>query len=324
MAKYTVPTTKELLDAGVHFGHQTRRWYPSMEQYIYAVKKNIHIIDLEQTEKLLKNACEFLYDTAAKGGKIIFVGTKRQAREIIEIEAKRCGAFYVSERWLGGTITNFDIIKKNMDKLVDLMRKREAGELDHYTKKERLLIDREIAKLQKAVGGVVGLKKVPDALFIVDAKRERTAVREAGIAKVKIVSLVDTNTDPRGIDYIIPGNDDAIKSIALILKTVADAVEEGYKEYAKKGEAKADNQVVEKKTKKVQDEAKVAEQVTVTYSESPVVADEILKEKTPELEELVESMEEVNEEELNEEVEKAKIVKPKAKRVNVTKKEIKK
>jgi small subunit ribosomal protein S2 len=234
MSKIKVPSTKELLDAGVHFGHQTRRWHPAMEQHIYAVKKNIHIIDLEQTEKKLKEACEFLYKTASEGGQIIFVGTKRQAREMVEIEAKRCGALYVTERWIGGTISNYAVVKKNMDKLVDYMRKRETGEFGMYTKKERLLIDREIEKLQRNVGGIVGLRSVPAALFIIDARREKTAIREGSSAGVKIAGLVDTNTNPEKIDYVVPGNDDAIKSVALVLKTVGDAIEAGYQEYDKK------------------------------------------------------------------------------------------
>lgn len=254
--KYKVPKIKGLLDAGVHFGHQTRRWHPAMEKYIYAVKKNIHIFDLEQTERLLNEACDYLYKVSSEGGQIVFVGTKKQAREIVQIEAKRCGAFYVSERWLGGTITNFSIIKKNMDKLVDYMRKREEGEFNHYTKKERLLIDREIERLEKSVGGLVGLSDKPAAIFAVDARRERTAVREANIADVKVVALVDTNTDPQDIDYVIPGNDDAIKSIALIIKAVADSVEAGYKEYAKKTKARAKADAKEKVKKAVKKAAK--------------------------------------------------------------------
>ncbi|HLC93815.1 MAG TPA: 30S ribosomal protein S2, partial [Patescibacteria group bacterium] len=218
MAKIKTPKIEELLDSGVHFGHQTKRWHPKMEPYIFSVRKNIHIIDLEQTEELLKNAGNFLYGKAANGEQIIFVGTKKQAREVVENEAKRCGALYVTERWIGGTLTNFRVIKKNIDKLVNLMKRRGEGELDKYTKKERLMIDREIEKLQRNIGGIIALRGSPGAVFVVDARRERTAIREAKRAGVPVVALVDTNSDPAGIDLVIPGNDDAIKSIAIILK----------------------------------------------------------------------------------------------------------
>ncbi len=262
MAKYNLPKPKDLLDAGVHFGHQVRRWHPSMEPYIYSVKKNLHIIDLEHTEKGLKEACEFLYNTAANGGQIIFVGTKKQAREIVEIEAKRSGALFVTERWLGGTITNFDVIKKKMKRLVDLTRKREQGELNHYTKKERLLIDREIEKLQNSVGGLVGMRSIPAALVVIDAKREKTAIKEAHNANSKIIGLVDTNTNPEKIDIVIPGNDDAIKSIAIIVKALADAVEAGYKEYAKKGASAGTEQTPEENVEE--------EGMKVSSTKSPV------------------------------------------------------
>ena len=251
MPKYKLPKIEDLLNAGVHFGHQVKRWDPNMEPYIYTVKKNIHIIDLEETERLLKEAADFLYKTARKGGKIIFVGTKKQAREIIQIEAKRSGSLYVNERWLGGTITNFSVIKKNnIDKLIELKRRRESGELAKYTKKERLMIDREIEKLERYVGGIESLNDLPVALFVVDARRERTAVREAISANIPVVVLIDTNTDPSDIDYIIPGNDDAIKSIAVIAKAVADAIEEGYQDYAKGMKEEESSSVKDKEDRK--------------------------------------------------------------------------
>lgn len=265
MSKYRMPKIEDLLDAGVHFGHQVRRWHPKMEPYIYTVKNKVHIIDLEQTEEMLKKACEFLYETAKNGGQIIFVGTKKQARDIIELEAKRCGAMYITERWLGGTMTNFRIIKKNIDKLVDLMKKREAGELNKYTKKERLMIDREIEKLQKYYGGIIPMRGTPAALFVVDTKREKTAVKEAGNSKVSVVALIDTNSDPTPIKYPIAGNDDAIKSVAIIIKAVAAAVEEGYKEYAvakeKEEKAIADAKVTAAVTPEVKPEVKVESKV---------------------------------------------------------------
>ena len=235
MSNYKLPKIEELLDAGVHFGHQVRRWNPEMEKYIYAARKGIHVIDLQKTHEELKKACEFLYETASKGGQIVFVGTKRQARDIIELEANRCGALHVTERWLGGTMTNYNVIKKNLQRYVDLQRQREAGELDKYTKKERLLIDREIAKLQRSIGGIVSLKGTPAAVFVVDGRREKTVIKEANMKDVPVVALLDTNSDPRNVDYVIAGNDDAIKSIATIVRVISDAVEEGYKEFAKNG-----------------------------------------------------------------------------------------
>ncbi len=232
MKDLKLPKIDDLFEAGVHFGHQVRRWHPAMAKYIFTSKNDIHIIDLEQTEKCLEKACIFLYETAKKGGKIIFVGTKRQSRDIIELEAKRCGANYVTERWIGGTISNFKVIKKNIDKLLFKIKGRDDGSfVAKYTKKERLLIDREIEKLQKNVGGLVTLTDVPQVVFVIDPKREKTAVHESIISKVPVVALVDTNADPRGISYLIPGNDDAIKSTAIIVKALADAVELGFKEF---------------------------------------------------------------------------------------------
>lgn len=245
--KYKTPKIEELIEAGVHFGHQIKSWNPNMMPYIYTTRKNIHVIDLEQTEALIEKAADFLYDTALKGGSIIFVGTKKQAREIIEIEAKRSGAMYVTERWLGGTITNFEVIRKNnIKKLIDLRKGREEGEFEMYTKKERLLIDREIEKLDIYVGGLTRLTRKPDALFVVDSKREKTAVREAKRAGIPVVALIDTNSDPRGIEYPIPGNDDAIKSIACVVKSLADAVEQGFKDYTE-GVKKAEKEGAEGK-----------------------------------------------------------------------------
>lgn len=270
--KYNLPKIEEMLDAGVHFGHQVRRWNPKMEKYIFAQRKGIHVIDLEQTHALLKQACEAMYDIASQGGQIIFVGTKKQAAEVVKNEATRCGAFYVNERWLGGTITNFDVIKKNIDKLVEYKRKKEAGELGHYTKKERLLIDREIEKLERNVGGIVGIHGNPSAVFVIDSKREHTAVKEARIAKIEVFSLTDTNSDPNLVDYIIPGNDDAIRSILLVTKAISDAVEAGYKYYAEnKNKVKKQE---ETSTKEKEEKESTASAISVTTSESPVATKE--------------------------------------------------
>jgi small subunit ribosomal protein S2 len=257
--KYKTPKIEELIEAGVHFGHQIKSWNPNMMPYIYTTRKNIHVIDLEQTEVLIEKAADFLYEVAAKGGSIVFVGTKKQAREIIEIEAKRSGAMFVTERWLGGTITNFEVIRKNnIKKLIDLRKGREEGEFEMYTKKERLLIDREIEKLDTYVGGLTRLTRKPDALFVVDAKREKTAVREANRTKIPVVALIDTNSDPAGINYPIPGNDDAIKSIACVVKGLADAVEQGYKDYAE-GVKEEEEKKEEEKKETGKEEVKKAE-----------------------------------------------------------------
>ncbi len=252
--KTKLPKVEELFEAGTHYGHQVRRWHPKMSKYIYSVQDNVHVINLEETEKLLAKAAEFLHEVATKGEQIIFVGTKRQARGIIEDTAKQCGALYVNERWLGGTMTNFKTIKKNVDKLLTHIRKKEAGEYNKYTKKERLLIDREIEKLQKIVGGLVNLNGVPSAVVVIDPRKEKTAVSESNKMGVPVVSLIDTNSDPTGIKYIIPGNDDALKSISLIMNTLANAVEEGYKDFEKiKDKIKADKAAADKK-KQAEDE----------------------------------------------------------------------
>lgn len=263
-----------MLDAGVHFGHQIRRWHPKMEPYIYTVAKDIHIIDLEQSEKMLKTACEVLFNAAKAGKKIVFVGTKKQSRDIVELEAKRCGAMYVRERWIGGTVTNFSNIKRNLDKLIKYIKDRDEGNFEGRTKKERLLIDREIEKMLAVYGGIISMRSNPDILFVIDPKREKTAVREAKNAGIPTVAIVDTNADPTVVDYAIPGNDDAIKSIALLVKAVADAVEEGYKEFGKSKEqdsetiAKDSKDVAEKEVKEAKEDAPV-----VTATESPVATD---------------------------------------------------
>ncbi|HBI35882.1 TPA: 30S ribosomal protein S2 [candidate division WWE3 bacterium] len=261
---------EDLIEAGVHFGHQIRRWHPKMEPYIYTVSKNIHIIDLEDTERLLKEACEFLNKMASEGKKIVFVGTKKQSKDIIKSEATRSGAMFVNERWIGGTITNFPTIKKNLDKLIKYIRGKETGEFDKYTKKERLLIDRETDKMNLVYGGILSLAETPDVLFVIDPKRERTAVKESQNAGIPVVAIVDTNADPTGIDYIIPGNDDAIKSVALLVRAIADAVEEGYKDFDKKG---ADQS--KKDAKKAEPVSEDKDDMVVTTTESPVVTAEV-------------------------------------------------
>mgnify|MGYP006294684567 FL=1 len=261
--KIKVPTIEELFDAGVHLGHQVRRWHPNAEPFIYEARENIHVINLEKTHEMLKEAAEFLYETAKEGEQIIFVGTKRQISELLEKEAEHSGALFVNQRWLGGTLTNFHVVNKNIDKLIRMRKKRAEGEYEMYTKKEQLLLDREIKKLEDSVGGLVGIKGLPGAVVVIDALREKTAVREAKRKDIPVVALLDTDTDPTGIDYPIPGNDDAIKSTSLILKTLSNAVEEGYEAFEKskkaseeKAEKEAKKKSPDKKDKKDKTEAK--------------------------------------------------------------------
>ena len=215
---------KLLLEAGVHFGHQTNKWNPKMKPYIFGARNGIYIIDLQQTVGLFQTAYQFIVDTVAGGGEILFVGTKKQAQESVHDESERCSMPYVHQRWLGGMLTNFAQMQKRVYKLKDLKAKRESGELKKYTKREQLLIDREIAQLEKFLGGVADMGKLPDALLVVDTHREEVAVREANKMGIPVVGMVDTNGDPARVDYIIPVNDDAVKSIELVVKAVASAI----------------------------------------------------------------------------------------------------
>lgn|GEM_PF-406055 len=228
--RFDLPSLPELLEAGVHFGHQSRRWHPLSGEFIFTKKNGIHIIDLEKTLRGLHEACLFLYQVAKDGGPIIFVGTKRQAREIVTAAAKDCGAFYVTERWLGGALTNFGEIEKNLVKLRNLRRDLEEGKYAKYTKREQSQLRQKLGKLEKLVGGIENLKERPAALFVVDIKREKTAVKEAEIISVPVVAIVDTNSDPSQITYPIPGNDDAIRSLKLLVSEVSKAVKKGYQE----------------------------------------------------------------------------------------------
>lgn len=241
-------TLKDLLEAGCHFGHQACRWNPKMKPYLYGVRDGVHIFDLAKTKEGLEKACEFVKEVVSKGrppasasgaagggqGKIVFVGTKRQASSIISQEAKKVGMPYISERWLGGIITNWEQIKKSINKLKEMKEKRQKGEYKKYTKKEQLLLDREINYLEKFFGGLVDLEKLPDALFVVDIKKEMAAVREARNKEIPIIATVDSNCDPSLVDYVIPANDDAVGSIKLIVETIAKAVKEGKETWEKK------------------------------------------------------------------------------------------
>jgi small subunit ribosomal protein S2 len=215
----------QLLEAGVHFGHQTRRWNPKMRKFIFTERNGIHIIDLRKTLDRLQHAQKAVRDVVMGGGQVVFVCTKRQLRQIIEQEAERCDSFYVTERWLGGMLTNFQTIRKQIRRLKELERGQEENAFEFYTKKERLLLDRERAKLDKYLSGVKDMGRVPGAVFVVDAKREGIAVREAHKLGIPVIAITDTNADPDLIDYPIPGNDDAIRSVGLITRAIADAVE---------------------------------------------------------------------------------------------------
>ncbi len=215
---------KLLLEAGVHFGHQVARWNPKMKPYIFSQRNGIHIIDLEQTVVLLGKACEFLKEVIERGEDIIFVGSKKQAQEALEKEAKRCGVFYVNQRWLGGMLTNFTTIQSRIDYLVRLEDRKVRGELERLPKKEAMKLEKEIAHLNRLLGGVKEMERIPGALFIVDPTKERNAIAEAKRVGVPIVAIVDTNCDPDEIDYPIPGNDDAIRAVALFCSVIADAI----------------------------------------------------------------------------------------------------
>ena len=217
----------ELLEAGVHFGHQTRRWNPKMKKYIYGERNGIYIIDLQKTSQMLDDAYELVRDYAARGKNVVFVGTKKQASEIIEEEARRCGAYFINRRWLGGTLTNFETIRSRINKLRELEAFKESGHFDRLPKKEVAAMTRQLTKLSKSLGGIKEMRGMPDLLFIIDQKKELIAIKEANKIGIPIVGIVDTNCDPDDIGYVIPGNDDAIRSIKLITGKMAEAIIEG-------------------------------------------------------------------------------------------------
>ncbi len=220
-------TVRELFDCGVHFGHQTRRWNPKMRPYIYGARQGIHIIDLDQTVSLAQRATRFVTDLVSRGGNVLFVGTKRQSQEIIRTEAQRAQMFYVTNRWLGGTLTNFRTMKGGLERLRSLERMREDGTYEQLLKKETVQLEKERARLEKYVGGMKGMPGVPQAMFIIDPAQETIAVQEARKLGVPIIAITDTNCDPSLVDFVIPGNDDAIRSIRLITGMIADACIQG-------------------------------------------------------------------------------------------------
>jgi small subunit ribosomal protein S2 len=234
-------TIKELLEAGAHFGHQTSRWNPAMKKYVFTKREGIHIIDLEQTAAMLTKACEFAKQVASEGGIILFVGTKKQAQEAIEQEAKRCGMYYVNQRWLGGVLTNFATIQARIDQLVRLEDQQARGDLERLPKKEARRLGEEISRLNRQMGGFKEMTNLPNALFIVDPIKEKIALAEARRMGIPVIAIVDTNCNPNEIDYPIPANDDAIKAIKLVCSKIADAIIEGKTGVAPAGEGMAEN-----------------------------------------------------------------------------------
>lgn len=222
-----VVAMKQLLEAGVHFGHQTRRWDPKMAEYIFQARNGIHIIDLQKTSKKLDEAYAFLKEQAEEGKTVLFVGTKKQAQECVKEAAEKCGMFYINQRWLGGTLTNFGTIRKRIERLAELERMQEDGTFDVLPKKEVILLKKEMEKLEKNLGGIKEMKELPQVMFIVDPKKERIGILEARKLGIPVIGLVDTNCNPEDVDYAIPGNDDAIRAVGLIADCMANAVIEG-------------------------------------------------------------------------------------------------
>ncbi len=275
-------TMKELLEAGVHFGHQTKRWNPKMKPYIFGARNGIYIIDLQKTVRMFKTVYDFVIDTVANGKSILFVGTKKQARDSIYEEANRCEMFYIHNRWLGGMLTNFQTIKQSIDRLNYLNDIQNDGSINLFPKKERLKLGKERVKLDNNLGGIRSMNGLPGALFVVDPKNEAIAVREGRRLGIPIIAIVDTNCDPDDIDYIIPGNDDAIRAIRLISSRIADACMEGKQRLVEKQQAEADKEIEEEaEIAAASAELKPGERKIISEgAEGPVV--EIIKKTTPE------------------------------------------
>jgi len=284
-------TMKELLEAGVHFGHQTKRWNPKMKPYIFGARNGIYIIDLQKTVRMFKTAYDFVVDTVATGKSVLFVGTKKQAKESIYEEANRCEMFYVHNRWLGGMLTNFQTIKQGIDRLNYLNSIQNDGSINLFPKKERLKHEKERIKLDSTLGGIRSMNGLPGAIFIVDPKNEAIAIREGKRLRIPIVSIVDTNCDPDDVDYIIPGNDDAIRSIRLISSRIANACIEGKKRLNEKQQAESDKKTEDAgEIAEVKPELKPGERKVISNgSDGPVI--EIIKRAAPEEAEEIESEE---------------------------------
>lgn len=263
-----VPTLQQLLEAGVHFGHQVRRGHPKMQQYIYGVRDGVHILDLEKSEKLLKEGCEYAEKLGKEGKVLLFLGTKKQAQPIVKELAEKVGAPYVTYRWVGGFLTNFDEVRKNIKKLLDLKEKQGKGELSHYTKKEQLLISKKLVKFENELGGISKLDKLPDAIFIIDTVAEKTAVAEAIRINLPIIGICDTNSNPLLINHPIAANDDASKSIKIVTEAIADSYFEGLKS-AGKAAVKKQEESEKKETEEVEEviAPNIAEEVAAAEEE---------------------------------------------------------
>ncbi len=272
-------TMKEMLEAGVHFGHQTKRWNPKMKPYIFGARNGIYIIDLQKTVRMFRDAYDFIADTVAKGKSVLFVGTKKQARESIYEEANRAEMFYVHNRWLGGMLTNFQTIKKSVDRLNHLNTIENDGSINLFPKKERLKLAKERVKLDSTLGGIRNMTKLPGAIFIVDPKNEAIAVREGRRLGIPIVAIVDTNCDPDEIDYVIPGNDDAIRAIRLVSSKMSDACIEGKDRYKERQQAEADKEQEETEIESAAADLKPGERKVISDgTNGPVV--EIIRKGT--------------------------------------------
>ncbi len=274
-------TMKELLEAGVHFGHQTKRWNPKMKPYIFGARNGIYIIDLQKTVRMFRTVYDFIVDTVAKGDSVLFVGTKKQARESVYEESNRCEMFYVHNRWLGGMLTNFKTIKQSIDRLNYLNTIENDGSIELFPKKERLKLGKERVKLDNTLGGIRNMTKLPGAMFIIDPKNEAIAVREGKRLGIPIVAIVDTNCDPDDIDYIIPGNDDAIRAIRLISSRISDACIEGRELHEERKQAASDKKIEKDLMVDAPDDLKPGERKVISDgTEGPVV--EIIRRSTKE------------------------------------------
>ena len=266
---------KQLLEAGVHFGHQTRKWNPKMEKFIFGEKEGIYIIDLENTAKMLVEACEFINEVAAAGSYVLFVGTKKQAQAAIKEEASNCGMFYVNQRWLGGTLTNFATIRKSIKKLESFEKMKEDGTYEALSKKERAVIDKKIANLLKNLAGIRKMDRLPGAVFVVDAKKESIAVHESKKLNIPVVALVDTDCDPDKINYSIPGNDDAIKSISFVTSLISKNVKDGRNQFL------ASKKDIEKEKTRVSAEGEVPAEEVEKLIEGDIRLEKAEEEKKP-------------------------------------------
>ena len=286
---------KQLLEAGVHFGHQTRRWNPKMKHYIFTERNGIYIIDLQKTVKLMETAYNFVRDLVADGGNIIFVGTKKQAQESIRFEAERCGAHYVNHRWLGGMLTNYNTIRKRIDRMMKLEMMEVDGTFERLSKKEVLTLRNEKDRLMKFLSGIRNMKTLPDAVYVVDPRKEKIAVAEARKLDIPVIAIVDTNCDPDEIDFLIPGNDDAIRAVKLITSVMADAVLEG----KQISEAPEEPEIAEEKESAVQAEVSEEETGSETDPQADTPSAEIAEEEILKTEEMADEEVIAEEEEIN-------------------------